>query len=121
MNIPIPAFIPRPVPTILVAALILVAVLLPGSSLPDAPGIPGFDKIVHFILFGSLAVAARRDFGLAARRQLLTALVAAVLFSALTEALQLLVDGRSSELVDMVADLAGFAAGLLLTRVRRPG
>ena len=105
-----------PILTGSVAALILVAVLLPGSSLPEGPGIPGFDKLVHFCLFAALAVAAHLDFCIEGRR-LAWALAAAVAFSALTEALQLLVDGRASELLDMVADMAGFAFGLL---VRRP-
>jgi len=105
-----------PLLTLCVAALILVAVLLPASSLPEGPGIPGFDKLVHFCLFAALAVAAHLDFSIEGRR-LAWALAAAVAFSALTEALQLLVDGRASELLDMVADIAGFAFGLL---VRRP-
>ncbi len=104
-------------PTIAVASLILVAVLLPGSALPEGPGIPGFDKFVHFCLFAALAAAAHLDFGLEGARRLAWALAAAVAFSSLTEALQLLVDGRAAELLDMVADLAGFAFGLA---VRRP-
>jgi VanZ family protein len=101
-----------PWPTAAVACLILVAVLLPGSTLPDSPGIPGFDKMVHFIMFLTLAAAAHLDYDLYGRRRLLVACAAAIAFSALTEALQLLVDGRSAEMVDMLADLAGFAAGL---------
>ena len=101
-----------PLPTILVTALILVAVLLPGSALPEAPGISGIDKLAHFTLFLMLAVAMHLDFSLVDSHRLGIAIVAALGFSALTEALQLMVDGRSSELVDMVADMAGFVAGL---------
>jgi VanZ family protein len=105
-----------PIPTLLVTALILVAVSLPGSSLPDAPGIPGLDKIVHFTLFLMLAVAVQLDFNPAGTRRLLFTLVLALAFSALTEAIQLFVDGRSSELMDMLADMAGFLVGLVARR-----
>ena len=106
--------------TILVASLILVAVLLPASALSAAPRIPGLDKLVHFALFFALAVAVRFDFGLGSWRRFALALVAALAFSALTEALQLLADGRSAGFLDMVADMAGFAAGLMARR-RSPG
>ncbi len=97
----------------LVTALILVAVLLPGSSLPDSPSIPGFDKMVHSVMFLTLAVAMHLDFKLEGKRRLITALVVGLAFSALTEALQLLVDGRASELFDMLADMAGFIVGII--------
>ncbi len=105
-----------PFPTAATAALILVAVLLPGSALPDGPGIPGFDKLVHALLFITLAAAAHLDFGLDGPRRVAFALVAALAFSALTEALQIAVDGRSSELADMLADMGGFAVGLAARR-----
>jgi VanZ family protein len=105
-----------PLPTILVTALILVAVLLPGSSLPDDPGIPGLDKMAHFTLFLMLAVAIQLDFSPARPRSLWLTVAVALAFSALTEALQLMVDGRSSELVDMLADMAGFLAGIAFRR-----
>jgi len=108
----------RPIPllTVIVTVLILVAVMLPSSSLPDAPGIPGFDKLVHFLMFLTLAVAMHHDFTLEGKRRLITALALGLAFSALTEAVQLFVDGRSSELVDMVADTAGFLTGLAARR-----
>ena len=105
-----------PFPTTATAALILVAVLLPGSALPEGPGVPGLDKLVHAVLFFGLALAAQLDFGLDGRRRVAVALVAALFFSALTEALQLAVDGRSSELLDMAADMGGFVVGLACRR-----
>lgn len=104
----------RPLPTILVAALILTAVLLPGSSLPEGPGIPGFDKLVHFLMFAALAVAMHLDFDLTGTLRVAPALAAAVAFSGLTELLQIFVDGRSSEMLDMAADMAGYCAGVLV-------
>ena len=105
-----------PFPTVATAALILVAVLLPGSALPEGPGIPGLDKIVHAVLFLALAAAAQLDFGLDGGRRAAAALVAALAFSALTETLQLAVDGRASELADMIADMGGFIVGLAARR-----
>ncbi len=102
-----------PVPTLLVATLILVAVLLPGSSLPEAPGIPFFDKIVHFAMFLTLAIAVQLDFKPVGSRPLLVVVLLALAFSALTEALQLMVDGRAAEIVDMLADMAGFSVGIV--------
>jgi len=109
-------FFRLPLPTILVTALILVAVSLPGSSLPDAPGIPGLDKIVHFTLFLMLAVSVQLDFNPSGSRRLLLTVVLGLAFSALTEAIQLFVDGRSSEWLDMIADMAGFLVGLAARR-----
>ena len=105
-----------PTTTILVTAIILVAVSLPGSTLPDAPGIPGLDKMVHFTLFLMLAVAVQLDFKPAGPRRLWLTVALGLAFSALTETLQLFVDGRSSELVDMIADMAGFLVGLAARR-----
>ncbi|MBU0928095.1 MAG: VanZ family protein [Spirochaetes bacterium] len=101
-----------PVLTILVASLILVAVLLPGSAVPDGPSIPGFDKMVHFVMFLALAVAAHIDFFVARGGRAVAAVLAALAFSACTELAQLAVDGRSAELLDMAADMAGFSVGL---------
>ncbi|MBN2874291.1 MAG: VanZ family protein [Spirochaetales bacterium] len=102
--------------TVATSALILVAVLLPGSALPSAPGIPGLDKAVHFCLFLALAVSLHLDFRLDKRGRLVTAVVFGLLFSALTEALQLFVDGRASELIDAIADMAGLGVGLVARR-----
>ncbi|TFG79948.1 MAG: hypothetical protein E4H20_11460 [Spirochaetales bacterium] len=79
-------------------ALILIAVLIPGSDLPDNPGIPGLDKIVHFILFAMLAAAIMRDFSP--------------------------ISGRG--ILDGIADMVGFITGISIllaiahrSRVRR--
>lgn len=105
-----------PIPTLLVSLLILVAVLLPGSSLPEGPGIPGFDKIVHFVMFLVLAITVEIDFKPRGKCALLVVVLSALVFSALTEALQLLVNGRAAEMIDMLADMAGFAVGLVARR-----
>jgi VanZ family protein len=56
------------------------------------------------------------DFKLAGKRRVVAAFVAALVFSVFTEALQLLVDGRSSEFADAIADMAGFAIGIIARR-----
>lgn len=105
-----------PVATLAVMAVILVALLLPGSSLPDGPGVPGSDKLVHALLFLALAVAMHADLGLGDGRSVGLAVVAALAFAAATEALQLGVDGRSADSLDVVADAAGFVIGLMIRR-----
>ncbi len=97
-------------------ALILVAVLLPGSSFPDTPDISGFDKMVHFILFLMLAVSVQLDFNLSGSLRLSLAAAALIVFSSLTEALQLLVEGRSADIFDLFADIVGLLAGLAARR-----
>ncbi len=103
-----------PLPTIAAVILILVAVLLPGSTLSDVPGIPGLDKLAHLVLFLMLAVALHLDFNLSDGRRIGIATVAVLAFAALTETLQLMVEGRSAEFSDMVADMSGFVIGLML-------
>ena len=68
-------------------------------------GIPGLDKLVHALVFGAVLWAARRA-GLP-DRLLVPALVA---HAALSETLQAtLLPGRSGDLADVAADLAGVA------------
>jgi VanZ family protein len=105
-----------PVATIAIVAIILLALLLPASSLPDGPGVPGLDKLVHALLFLALAVAMRAELGLGDGRSVGLAIVAALAVAAATEALQLAVDGRSADPYDAAADMAGFVVGLMLSR-----
>ncbi|HUW69722.1 MAG TPA: VanZ family protein [bacterium] len=106
-----------PLPTIIVVIFILIAILLPGSSLPQGPHIPGFDKLVHSGMFMALALAVCLDFRLVGVRRLLSVLVAVFAFAALTEISQLFVPGRSCDGFDLVADMAGFVVGLSAHRI----
>jgi VanZ family protein len=93
--------------TIFSSLLLLVAVLLPGSAMPQVEVI-GIDKLAHVLLLCFWALALRFDWqGFRRRPWLLLAAGAAA--ALLTEALQLLVAGRSCEAVDMAADLVGAA------------
>lgn len=98
--------------TPLISVLIIIAVLIPGKDLPDV-SIGGYDKLIHIAMFATWAVAVRYDFN--TRFRFAAIFIAGLLFSLLTEVLQLLVEGRSFDLYDMVADAAGLVLGLLLS------
>ena len=95
------------IPTIFFTVVILTAVLLPGSQIPDT-NITWLDKVVHFTLFTSWTVAIVHDFNL----KWYVALIVALLFALLTEVIQLPVEGRTFDVKDMVADSAGVLFGL---------
>ena len=102
--------------TIATTVIILIAVLLPGSSLPDVSSF-GLDKIIHFTLFFGWAVAVRYDFP-AVKKMLVFSL--GILFSFITEILQLFAEDRSYDLYDMLADSLGLAMGLILSHLVIP-
>ena len=99
--------------TIIVSILIIIIVLIPGSQVPDVK-IIGIDKIVHIGLFGLWAVAVRYDFNSPSFKFLIAFLVGMV-FSVVTELLQLLVEGRSFDVQDLVADAIGLLFGLIVS------
>lgn len=99
--------------TLVVSILIIIAVLIPGGNLPDV-SIGGFDKLIHFGMFAVWVIAVRYDFTHKPFPWLLS-FITGLLFSGLTEVLQLVVEGRSFDLYDMVADTLGLLAGLLLS------
>lgn len=96
--------------SIVASILIIIAVLIPGSNIPDVEMI-GVDKFVHIIMFASWAIALRFDWSLL---KPWVVFVLGLLFSLLTEILQLFAEGRSFDLYDMIADGVGLTLGLLL-------
>lgn len=96
--------------TILVSILILIAVLLPGSAIPDV-NVIGFDKIVHIGLFGLWATALRYDFQNASFK-FFFAFIVGLGFSLLTEVLQVFIEGRTFDWFDVLADAVGLILGL---------
>lgn len=77
---------------------------------PDPGGAPRFthaDKVVHAVLFGLLAVTARWRCG--TRTPVWLAVAAYAVASELVQGL--LLDDRSGDPLDVVADLAGAALG----------
>lgn len=99
--------------TIGITTLILVAVLLPGSAVPDV-GNFGIDKIIHFLLFFGWAVAIRFDFPLLNK---ILVFIIGTLFSLLTEVFQLFTEDRSFDYFDMLADAVGLATGLIMSHL----
>lgn len=115
------AKIPRWLTTALVVAAILYATIAPHPvGADELPLFPGVDKVVHFIMFATLAAALLFDLwriktATSAGRVMAVAGVAAVLFGAVDELLQeCLTDNRSGELLDWLADVGGVAAVLLI-------
>lgn len=97
------------------AACILVATWIPGARLPRVDAPPGTDKVLHFLFFavlGYLTVLSLRGGG--SQRTALRVLVAIAAFGALDEYVQQFIPGRSMELNDWLADLAGASVGLML-------
>lgn len=99
--------------TILVSLLIIVAVLIPGSKIPDVQ-VVGFDKLVHLCMFGTWALAWRYDFRIHYRP--FVAFSVGFAFSVLTEFLQVFAEGRTFDGWDIMADGIGLALGLLVSR-----
>ena len=99
--------------TLVVSILILVAVLIPGRDLPDVK-IGGYDKLIHMLMFATWGIAVRFDFDRTPFRYALFFMLG-VAFSALSEVLQILVEGRSIDVYDMLADIVGLSVGLLIS------
>ena len=100
--------------TIIASLLITIAVLIPGKDLPDV-SIGGYDKLIHMVMFAGWALAVRYDFD-SRRFNVVVAFIAGLSFSVITEVLQILVEGRSFDVFDMVADAIGLIVGLWISR-----
>lgn len=114
-------------PAVLWLVLMTVALAAP-SDLADLPGwwprllhFQALDKVVHGLLFavagGLLARSFRRLPGL--RRPVLAGFLAAAAYGGATEVGQHLFTDRQGEVMDVVADVAGAAAGALAAAVVR--
>lgn len=100
--------------TILVSVLIVIAVLIPGPNLPDIR-IGGYDKVIHIVMFTVWMLAVRFDYGDRPFPWLFT-FAAGIAFSALTEVLQILVEGRTFDYYDLAADAVGMVIGLAISK-----
>ncbi len=108
--------------SILLAILIALLSLIPGSSMPGSSlfSIPHFDKIAHFSMyapFGFIALMENRCKKQCLKYHLF--IVASVfLLSALIEILQATVTpAREAEWTDLLANLGGLIAGYLAYRL----
>lgn len=86
--------------------VILTAVLWPGSQIPTTR-LP-IDKLVHFLLFTGWTTAVVHDFNL----KWYKALIAGLLFALITELIQIPVEKRTFDVMDLIADGAGVLFGI---------
>ena len=93
--------------TLIVTAVLTVAMLWPIHQPPPAPD--GSDKVVHLIAFAALAFPLART----GRIGLIPVFVGASVFGGLIEVIQPSF-GRSADMQDWIADIAGVGLGILL-------
>src|SRR5256885_1330311 len=107
--------------TLLVLALLLVywGIIFRGTHTPG-PGalqVGTWDKVVHFSAYLGLALLlclAGTSFFRSPRRLYFGVIALAALYGMVDELTQLLVPGRTAELLDWLADVAGAALGTCL-------
>ena len=93
--------------TLIVTTVLTVAMLWPINQPPPAPD--GTDKLVHLIAFAALAFPLART----GRIGLVPVFVGASAYGGLIEILQPSF-GRSADMQDWIADIAGVALGMML-------
>jgi VanZ family protein len=101
--------------TLVVILLILVAILMPGDSVPSV-GIPGMDKLVHFGMFFTLSGTFCLEYvwQYKCMPRMLYTFLGLFIFAFMTEVVQLFAVSRSFDLKDLVADTIGFVVAALL-------
>ena len=98
--------------TIIVTLTLTVAMLWPLEAPPPAPD--GSDKVVHLIAFAALAFPLART----GRFGLFAVFVGASVFGGLIELIQPSF-GRSLDMQDWIADIAGVGLGIVLALLYR--
>ena len=98
--------------TLIVTTVLTVAMLWPINQPP--PGPDGSDKIVHLIAFAALAFPLART----GRFGLVPVFMGASVFGGLIEVLQPSF-GRSADMQDWIADIAGVGLGIVLALIYR--
>ena len=93
--------------TLIVTTVLTVAMLWPINQPPPAPD--GTDKIVHLIAFAALAFPLARTL----RFGLFAVFIGASAFGGLIELIQPSF-GRSADMQDWIADIAGVGLGIML-------
>jgi VanZ family protein len=105
--------------SILYLILIVLLSLLPTSDFPDIPLFSGEDKWIHFCMYLGLGFAASWSLDRKGKPMPPIYLLLASLFlwGVLMEVMQrLMSNGRGMEILDMLANLAGAVAGLMVYR-----
>ena len=98
--------------TFIMTTVLTVAMLWPIHQPPPAPD--GSDKVVHLMAFAALVFPLART----GRLGLLPVFVGASAFGGLIEVLQPSF-GRSADMQDWIADIAGVALGIMLALLYR--
>jgi VanZ family protein len=103
-------------PVALWILVILFITSVPGSMVPQAPPVPGIDKLIHFTMYavlGALAARARRTEGA------VPVVVGILLFAVADEWHQRWIPGRGASVWDWMADAAGASVGYAVQRARQ--
>ena len=98
--------------TFIMTTVLTVAMLWPINQPPPAPD--GSDKVVHLIAFAALAFPLART----GRFGLIPIFIAASAYGGIIEVLQPSF-GRSADMKDWIADIAGVALGIVLALLYR--
>ena len=101
--------------TIGVVILILIAILMPGDSVPKV-GVPGIDKVVHFGMFFTLTTVFFIEYLRNNNRLPIWyyAFTIIFVFAGSTEVMQLFASDRSMDILDLSADTLGIFVGIIL-------
>lgn len=122
--------LPNMLPTVTCVIVILYLTLaqkpLPDNDLGE---IPGLDKLVHAIMFGGLALCIivdtwrrralnKHDFATLPSKKLLvwSAIIASLFGAAIEITQQAMGNGRSADIFDLIADIAGACIAALIAR-----
>ena len=98
---------------------IIVALSIPGESLPDVP-VLGFDKLVHVSIFAVFAWLWMDALDAPLRVRTWGVLAGGLLFAALSEVYQgALIPGRIGDVYDVAANVLGLVAAVLVFRRTR--
>jgi len=103
--------------SIIYLVLIVLLSLLPTSDLPDIPFFSGEDKWIHFLMYLGLGFVASWSLDRKGKPMppLYVLLAGLFMWGVLMEVLQrLMSNGRGMEILDMLANLAGAVAGLMV-------
>jgi VanZ family protein len=108
-------------PSIIWSLIILWIICMPGNSIPKTPfiNIPHFDKVVHAVIFAVLAFLVnyglyRQNNTFIRKNHYTISIISGVIYGIITEWIQLkFIPGRSGEILDWVADVAGTIAGII--------
>lgn len=95
--------------------LITILCLIPQKELPEVRGIPHLDKFVHFVLYFVMAVLSLFVFSRYTPSHKIIIVAGIFIFSFFIEVMQgILPFGRTFSFTDLLANLSGILAGLLL-------